>query len=230
MNKIITTSQYALVYAVSALMITVLMFSLVLEPTLGRAAASTNDTFLITQEITDEISFLVPAADVTMVGPIQGVSGGYATGTTYAVVRSNSNSGYTMDISFSNAPAMRGNTTFSTGIRDYATSSSMMQPSFTFVASSAAQFGYTVAASTTSDLDPSFLNNGSTCNAGAGYTANRCWMTPSTTAYRIINRSTSAPSGATTTLTFHINVPSNPSPALDEDFYTATATLTATNQ
>lgn len=230
MNKIITTSQYALVYAVSALMLTVLMFSLVLEPTLGRAAASTNDTFLITQEITDEISFLVPAADVTMVGPIQGVSGGYATGTTYAVVRSNSNSGYTMDISFSNAPAMRGNTTFSTGIRDYATSSSMMQPSFTFVASSAAQFGYTVAASTTSDLDPSFLNDGSTCNAGAGYTANRCWMTPSTTAYRIINRSTSAPSGATTTLTFHINVPSNPSPALDEDFYTATATLTATNQ
>ncbi len=230
MNKIITTSQYALVYAVSALLLTVLMFSLVLEPTLGRAAASTNDTFLITQEITDEISFLVPAADVTMVGPIQGVTGGYATGTTYAVVRSNSNSGYVMDISFSNAPAMRGNTTFSTGIRDYATSSSMMQPSFTFVASSAAQFGYTVAASTTSDLDPSFLNNGSTCNAGAGYTANRCWMTPSTTAYRIINRSTSAPSGATTTLTFHINVPSNPSPALDEDFYTATATLTATNQ
>mgnify|MGYP003553646226 CR=1 FL=1 len=230
MNKIITTSQYALVYAVSALLLTVLMFSLVLEPTLGRAAASTNDTFLITQEITDEISFLVPAADVTMVGPVQGVSGGYATGTTYAVVRSNSNSGYTMDISFSNAPAMRGNTTFSTGIRDYATSSSMMQPSFTFVASSAAQFGYTVAASTTSDLDPSFLNNGSTCNAGAGYTANRCWMTPSTTAYRIINRSTSAPTGATTTLTFHINVPSNPSPALDEDFYTATATLTATNQ
>lgn len=230
MNKIITTSQYATMYALSALVLTTLLFSLVLEPTLGRAAATANDTFLITQSITDEISFLVPAADVTMVGPIQGVTGGYATGTTYAVVRSNSNSGYTMDISFSNAPAMRGNTTFSTGIRDYATSSSMMQPSFTFVASSAAQFGYTVAASTTSDLDPSFLNNGSTCNAGAGYTANRCWMTPSTTAYRIINRSTSAPSGATTTLTFHINVPSNPSPALDEDFYTATATLTATNQ
>jgi hypothetical protein len=230
MNKIIITSRYALVYALSVSLLVTVLFSLVLEPTLGRAAASANDTFLITQSITDEISFLVPAADVSMVGPIQGVTGGYATGTTYAVVRSNSNSGYTMDISFSNAPAMRGNTTLSTGIRDYATSSSMVQPSFTFVASSAAQFGYTVAASTTSDLDPSFQNDGSTCNAGSGYTANRCWMTPSTTAYRIINRSTSAPSGATTTLTFHINVPSNPSPALDEDFYTATATLTATNQ
>jgi hypothetical protein len=230
MNKIITTSQYAFAYAIGSILIVTILFSLVLEPTLGRAAATANDTFLITQEITDEISFLVPAADVTMVGPIQGVTGGYATGTTYAVVRSNSNSGYTMDISFSNAPAMRGNTTFSTGIRDFATSSTMTQPSFTFVASSAAQFGYTVAASTTSDLDPSFLNDGSTCNAGAGYTAGRCWMTPSTTAYRIINRSTSAPSGATTTLTFHVMVPSNPSPALDEDFYTATATLTATNQ
>ena len=230
MNKIITTSQYACIYAVSALVMSALLFSLILEPTLGRAAASANDTFLITQQITDEISFLVPAADVTMVGSIQGVTGGYATGTTYAVVRSNSNSGYTMDISFSNAPAMRGTSTLSTAIRDFATSSSMIEPSFTFVASSAAQFGYTVAASTTSDLDPSFLNDGSTCNAGAGYTANRCWMSPSTTAYRIVNRSTSAPSGATTTLTFHIEVPSNPSPSLDEDFYVATATLTATNQ
>ncbi|MFM2339851.1 MAG: hypothetical protein RLZZ360_487 [Candidatus Parcubacteria bacterium] len=230
MNKIVVSSRFALQYAISLALLFVILFSLILEPTLGQAAASINDTFLISQEITDEISFLVPAADVTMVGAIQGVSGGYATGTTYAVVRSNSNSGYTMDISFSNTPAMRGNTTFSTAIRDFATSSSMMQPSFTFVASSAAQFGYTVAASTTSDLDPSFLNDGSACNAGAGYTANRCWMTPSTTAYRIINRSTSAPSGATTTLTFHIEVPSNPSPSVDEDFYTATATLTATNQ
>lgn len=230
MNKFIITSQYALMYAFSAILVMALLFSLILEPTLGRAAASANDTFLITQQITDEISFLVPAADVTMVGSIQGVTGGYATGTTYAVVRSNSNSGYTMDISFSNAPAMRGTSTLSTAIRDFATSSTMMQPSFAFVSSTSAQFGYTVSASTTSDLDPSFLNNGTICNSGAGFTANTCWMTPSTTAYRIINRSTSAPTGATTTLTFKIEVPSNPSPAVEEDFYVATATLTATNQ
>jgi hypothetical protein len=229
MSQIIQASRIAILYAISIVLVGALTYSLI-EPTIGRAAASATDTFLITQQITDEISFLTTAADVTMVGSIQGVTGGAATGTTFAVVRSNSNSGYTMDITFSGAPAMRGTSTLSTAIRDFASSSSMVQPSFAFTASTAAQFGYTVAASTTSDLDPSFLNNGTTCNAGVSYTANTCWMSPSTTAFRIVNRSTSAPTGATTTLTFRVTVPSNPSPALDEDFYVATATLTATNQ
>jgi hypothetical protein len=220
----------ALVYAVTAVTIAAVLFSVVLEPTIGRAAASANDTFTIRQEITDEISFLVTAADVTMVGPIQGVTGGTATGTTLAVVRSNSNSGYTLDIAFSNSPAMRGETTLSTAIRNFASSSNMIEPNFTFTASTAAMFGYTVAASTTSDLDQSFLNNGSICNAGAGFTANTCWMSPSTTNFRVVNRPTSAPTGATTSFTFRVTVPSNPSPAVDEDFYQATATLTATNQ
>jgi hypothetical protein len=52
----------------------------------------------------------------------------------------------------------------------------------------------------------------------------------STSNYRIINRSTPAGEGATTSMTFRVQVPSSPSPALDEDFYTATATLTAVNQ
>ncbi len=223
-------TKTALMYAVAAITMATMLFSIVLEPTIGRAAASANDTFTIRQQITDEISFLVTAADVTMVGPIQGVTGGTATGTTFAVVRSNSNSGYTMDISFSNSPAMRGETTLSSAIRNFASSSNMIEPNYTFTASTAAMFGYTVAASTTSDLDPSFLNDGSVCNAGAGFTANTCWMTPSTTNFRVINRPTSAPSGATTSFTFRVTVPSNPSPAVDEDFYQATATLTATNQ
>ncbi|MCU0678061.1 MAG: hypothetical protein MUF19_00535 [Candidatus Pacebacteria bacterium] len=229
MNRITYAGKAAILYSLSIVLIGAFLYSLI-EPTISRAAASATDTFLITQQITDEISFLTTAADVTMVGSIQGVTGGHATGTTFAVVRSNSNSGYTMDITFSGAPAMRGTSTLSTAIRDFASSSSMVQPSFAFTASTAAQFGYTVAASTTSDLDPSFLNNGTTCNAGVSYTANTCWMSPSTTAFRIVNRSTSAPTGATTTLTFRVTVPSNPSPALDEDFYVATATLTATNQ
>lgn len=229
MNRFTHVSKIALFYSVSLVLIGAFLYSLI-EPTIGRAAAPINDTFLITQQITDEISFLTTAADVTMVGPIQGVTGGAATGTTFVVVRTNSNSGYTMDLTFSGAPAMRGTSTLSTAIRDFATSSTMMQPNFTFTASSAALFGYTVAASTTSDLDPSFLNDGVTCNAGAGYTADRCWMTPSTTAYRIINRATSAPTGATTTLNFKLIVPNNPSPTVVEDFYVATATLTATNQ
>lgn len=228
MNKLTSVTINASIAAVTIASLLVASYVLV-EPTMGRAAATASEVFTITQEITDEISFQA-VTDVTMVSSIQGVTGGYATGTTFAVVRSNSNSGYTMDIAFANSPAMRGSSTLSTAIRNFATSSTQTQPSFIFVASTSAQFGYTVAASTTSDLDPSFLNNGTICNSGAGYTANSCWMTPSTTNYRIIDRDTPANDGATTTLTFHIQVPNNPSPVLDEDFYIATATLTATNQ
>jgi len=231
MNIISPLATYITHSVTCALLVTFIVPAafLLVEPTMSRAAASaTTDTFTIRQQITDEISFLVAAADVTMVGSIQGVTGGQATGTTFAVIRSNSNSGYTMDIAFSNNPAMRGETTLSTAIRDYGVPGA--EPTFAFNASTSAQFAYTVAASTTTDLDPSFLNNGSTCNAGSSYTAATCWKGPSTSNFRIINRPTSAPSGATTTLTFRVNVPSNPTPSLDEDFYTATATLTATNQ
>jgi hypothetical protein len=223
--SIVTSWQFAVV----SIVILALTFS-VFEPTISRAAASATDTFVVRQQITDEISFLVTASDVNMVGSIQGVTGGHATGSTYAVVRSNSNSGYTLDIAFSSNPAMLGTSTLSTAILNFATSGTQMQPSYAFTASTAAQFGYTVSASTSSDLDPSFLNDTTICNSGSTYTANTCWMTPSTTAYRIVNRTTAAPSGATTTITFRVTVPQNPSPSVEEDYYVATATLTATNQ
>jgi len=217
----------ALFAALAGLVIMTLLF-MAAEPTVSRgAAASTTDVFTIRQQITDEISFLVPAADVTMNGAIQGVTGGTAHGTTTFVVRSNSNSGYTVDVAFSGTPAMRGETTNSQSLRNYGSSS---EPTFLFFASSSAQFGYTVNASTTADLDPSFLDNGSACNVGAADNVGGCWMGPSTVPFRIINRTTPAGTGATTSMSFRVVVPSSPSPALDEDFYTATATLTATNQ
>lgn len=227
MQKIMQGLIYKQVSVTTALLLAFALLYSGLEPVVGRAQVT--DDFTIRQQITDEISFLVPAANVTMAGSIQGLTGGYATGTTYAVVRTNSSTGYTMDIAFSNSPAMRGETTLSTAIRNFGDTAG--EPSFTFGASTSAQFGYTVAASSTTDLDQSFLDNGSACNqSGGSYTANRCWKAPSTTNFRIVNRSSSAGTGATTTLVFHVAVPNNPSPAVDEDFYTATATLTATNQ
>ncbi len=221
-NFILNVSKQAIMLATAIVVMVAFVFTL-LEPTLGFAIT---DDFTIRQQITDEISFTVPAADVTMVGAIQGITGGNATGTTQTVVRTNSAAGYTMDISFSGAPAMRGEVSTSSAIRDYVAA----EPTFTFTASSAALFAYTVTASTTADLDPSFLNNGAACNTGAGSTVDRCWKGPATSNFRIVNRSTSASGGATTTLKFLVNVPNNPSPALVQDFYTATATLTALNQ
>ena len=196
-----------------------------LEPVVSQAVPS---IFSVRQQITGEISFLVPPTNIVMNGALAGITGGTATGTTYAVVQTNQATGYTMDISFQNSPAMLGETTGSTAIKNYG---STTEPTYGFFASTSAQLAYTVSASTTSDLDQSFLNNGSACNAGAGFTANTCWQGPTSTSnYRIISRSTAASTGATTTLQFKVHVPLNPSPVLQSDFYTATATLTAVTQ
>jgi hypothetical protein len=200
------------------------------EPTVGQAV--TSGPFTIKTTITDEISFLVNAANVVATGSINGITGGTANGSTTAVVRTNSSNGYNMTLAFfdnGSGHAMQGDVSDSDSIRDYAAVGG--QPTFLFsTASTSAVFGYTVSADDTSDVDPSFLNNGAACNVGSTHTSDRCWMEPSTTGFTIINRASEATTGATSTISFRIHVPSNPSPGLVADVYTATATLTALNQ
>ena len=223
---------------VHALLIAVLVTGLgiavytVFEPAITHSQV--NDTFIVTQTITDEISFLVNAADVTMDGSINGITGGFATGTTYAVVQTNDSDGYNMTIRFPYATTsgMQGDTTASV-INNY-TPAAAGVPDYEWVdngAGGASEFGYTVNASTTADLDTTFRNNGTACNnAAGGDVAYKCWLNGSTTAETIVNRTSgSAATGATTTIRFKVAVPSNPTPNLDADTYTATATLTATN-
>lgn len=201
-----------------------------IEPTVGQAV--TSGPFTIKTTITDEISFLVGAANVVATGSINGLTGGTANGSTTAVVRTNSSTGYNMSIAFADnlsGQAMLGDISGSDAIRDYAAVGG--QPTFLFsTASTSAVFGYTVSATDPSDVDPSFLNNGSVCNSGSTLTADRCWMEPMTTGFTIINRASDATSGATSTVSFRIHVPNNPNPGLVADVYTATATLTALNQ
>ncbi len=229
-TRYIAATWYASIAAITISALLALSFFLV-EPQVSQAIDS--NPFTIKTTITDEISFLVQPANVTATGSINGITGGTANGSTSAVVRTNSATGYEMSIRFANngsQDAMQGDTTGSDAIKDYQVGTST-EPTFLFsTASSAAVFGYTVSAADPSDLDASFLNNGSACNVGSTYTADRCWMTPTTTPFQIIDRTSDAPSGATTTLHFRIHVPSSPSPSLVADVYTATATLTALNQ
>ena len=208
--------EFSRALAVGALIGAMLMIIyLAFEPIISRAVT---DTFEVTQQITGEISFATPAADVTMSPALPSLTGGTSTGATQVVVSTNSATGYTMDIGTSSIPNF-GSTTV---------------PAFTFSApANSASFGYSVEASTTSDVDPSFLDNGTACNTGTGNTADRCWLSPTSTApgERIINRATIPPaSGATTTVKFQLIVSPNPNPSIPADFYTATATLTALNQ
>ncbi len=207
--------------AVAMILITFVIF----EPVIGRAAT---DEFIITQTITGEVSFKTAASDVSLGPAIQGLTGGVRNGATYVVITTNDTNGYNLTIAFSNSAAMQRNGGGG-DIPDYVTAVAGFAD-FVFDSTKPyGQFGYTVSASTTADLDLSFRNDGASCNStGGGEVAASCWMNPSTTAETIVNRSSATPAGgSTTTLHFRVDVPPNPVPAISTGVYTATATLTA---
>jgi hypothetical protein len=203
-------------------------FFFLTEPTLSHSQVY--DQFIISQTVTAEISFLATANDVTMSPSIPGLTGGTANGVTQVRVYTNNATGYSMTIAASGTPAMQGVSQGGT-IPNY-TSAVTGVPDFTFsVGANTGEFGYTVSASTTSDLAQKFLDNGTTCNVGSADTSTSasCWYGLSTTATSTINRTTpTAASGATTTLFFRTQITSNPVPSIAEDIYIATTTLTAT--
>ena len=220
----VTAASHAFVAAVT---ISALLLGgfLVAEPQISHGQVDT-DEFIITQYITDETSFSVLPTDVVMTGSINGVTGGQATGTTDFQVQSNNSTGYYVEIRFDNdigTEAMLGTSTQSQAIRDFDDGGG--EPLFEFTASTAAQFGYTVTSDTPSDTDGSFLYSGSTCNSGSTQAVNQCWKAPETTGFRIVDRGTAAPSGATSTINFRVNVPSNAVPIPSAENYIATATL-----
>ncbi|MEK7639489.1 MAG: hypothetical protein AAB388_05000 [Patescibacteria group bacterium] len=227
-KRIVQSVWFSAAAALAAISLLAMSF-LLAEPRIGHGQASDTATFRIRQTITDETTFLVNPSNVTMSGNINGLTGGNATGSTPFSVQSNNASGYYVEIDFfdnGTPEAMIGDDDDSESIRDWSGATST--PIYTFTASTAAQFAYTINSSTTLDTDDSFLYNGSNLCQGAGASSQsiyHCWMTPSTTAFRIVDRSTAAPSGATSTLIFKVNVPSSPAPTLTAQTYTATATL-----
>ncbi len=216
-------------FVAGVLAVAILGFSfLSFEPSVSRAISS---NFTVTQQITNEISFIATTSATTMVGSIAGLTGGYATGTNVTVVNTNNATGYNMTIAFPTTTSGRAMQASSSAyISDYtpvgtaptSTDFSWIDPT----TGSAARFGYTVRASTTGEVSSFFMNNGSTCFAGSTETNDRCWARPSTTAMTIIN-STSPNGSSTSTIKFKVAVPSAPSPALPAAFYYATGTLTA---
>lgn len=223
-------SQAATYALLASLTIVSLLFTafFLAEPAISYGQQAVSNDFTIRQTITDESSFLVQPSNVTMAGNIAGVTGGNATGTTYFVVKSNNSTGYYIEIDFfdnSGTQAMLGDVSGSESLLDY-TGDVVGQPSYNFTVSTAAQFAYNVVSSTTADSDNSFLNNGaSACNTGSNGSLAKCWKAPSTTPFAIVNRSTAAVSGATTTIQFKVNVPSGATPVPVAETYTATATL-----
>ena len=194
------------------------------EPAVSNAVT---DVFTVTQTITSEISFTATAADVTMDGSIAGTSGGSSFGSTQFTVSTNDSAGYNVTIEADSDPALAGDTQ-GDDIANYTETSSGV-PDYTYSVPSGEEFAYSVSASTTADLDQSFKDNGSTtCTTGSADTGGEasCWLGfDALNAETIINRSSEAPTGATSTVFFRVTV--NSGSTLVEDTYTADVTLTA---
>lgn len=215
--------------SISVLCVLLLTFVLI-EPAISSGATTAQNTFTIAQVINSELAFSVPASNVLLSPDLGGITGGTADGWTQFIVTAGSSSGYSVVLAASSSLGMIGNASSTNYIPAYAFPG-ITTPQFDFtVPANKAYFGYTVEASTTSDLSQAFKDDGaSLCGTGSADTLNKCWLNASTTAVIIVSRATPTPaSGATTTLKFRVTINSNPSPIIPDDTYVATTTLTAT--
>lgn len=205
-------------------MIIVICLYMTIEPVVSFGSSST-----VSQSVTSELSIITPANNIGLSPNIDVSVGGQASGQTQIVVATNDHLGYSMTIQASSSLGMIGNSSSTQYIPAYVTSVAGI-PDYNFtVPANTAYFGYTVEASTTSDLSSSFKDSLGVCgNSLGGDTQDKCWISATTTPYTIINRSTQTLlSGSTTTLKFLVYINSNPSPGIVNDTYVATTTLTA---
>ena len=200
-----------------------------IEPAIS-LGATTASQFTISQTINSELSFALPPSNVVMSPTLGGITGGTSNGMTSFAVDSSNLTGYNMTIAASSSVGMIGNASSSNSIPAYVSTVPGI-PDYTFTTPvHSARFGYTVNATTSSDVVPLFRNSGSACNqSGGASNGTNCWLAATTTAVQIINRTTPTPTtGATSTLIFQVQITSNPTPPIPNDTYVATTTLTAT--
>lgn len=196
------------------------------EPTVANGQASANDDIVVTQEIVGEISITIASTTMQMDGTIAGLTGGSSRATTTVNVKANNATGYNLTIQFASTTAMLqdGGAGY---IDNYNTGDANGDYDMSVGAGESA-FAYSISGIST-DIVTAFKNDGGSCGVGANSTLGKCWYNQSDAenTVNLINRSTSTPSGgATSTINFQVQVGSGSS--LETGFYTATSTLTAT--
>ena len=201
------------------------------EPAVSYAVANATSQFTVKQIVNVEISFLTPGSNIVLAPSLGGISGGDATGTVQVVVETNNRTGYNMTIMASSSGNMVGEASTTNKIAAY-TPTVGGTPDFNFnVAANGAEFGFTAAASSTSELATAFQTNGSSCGlSGSNASLAHCWMNATSTApgtQVILTTGPTTYSGSTSTLAFHVKIMPNPLPMIPNDTYTATTTLTA---
>lgn len=189
------------------------------EPQLASAVGSSTT---VTQTVTSEVTISTPGP-VTMSGSIPGITGGTATGAATWTVKTNDTLGFAMTVNASAAPAL------ASGGNSFADYGATATPDYNWsTLATDSRFGFSILPATIADAVANFKNNGTTCNIGAGVTANKCWLAFSgTTPVPVINRSSATAVGGEAEVV-NFQAQSGASHFQPSGTYTATITATAT--
>lgn len=196
-----------------------------LESTAGEIATgeSASDSFRIFagfQQMQGSYISLSSTGDVAL-SAIQGVSGGFSTGSTTMTVITDNVAGYQLTIEAEGDPAMQSETD---SIADYVPVASP-DPDFTFTTdASDSHFGFSPEGA---DLVQRYLDATGLCNQSGGSDTNdACWDGLSTTPRTIATGSGSNhPTGADTVIEFQVGIGGSVNQTVGS--YTATTTVTA---
>ena len=193
-----------------------------IEPAISYGAVSVTSQFTISQTVFSEIAFATPASNIIMSPTLGGITGGTSNGATSVAVKTNNLTGYNMTIMASTSLGMQGVASSTNHIPAYISAVGGI-PDYNFN-TTVNGFGYNASST---DVVQAFQNNGASCNTSTVNSSSNCWLAATTTAVTIINRNIPTPStGATTTLSFRVNLIANS--MIPNDTYIATTTLTAT--
>lgn len=195
-----------------------------LESTAGEIATGESSSATYTlkagyQQMQEVYIAMAGFAAINLSPSIPGISGGFSNGSTTVTVTTDSVSGYSLQISASQSPAMQKG---GDSIADYTPAGA--DPDFNYITDAAdSHFGFTPEGV---DIVERYKDNGAVCNAGSTDTSVSCWDGLSTVNRVIASRSSANhPEGSTTTLNFRVGI--GGSVFQPSGTYEATTTITA---
>lgn len=176
----------------------------------------------------DEVYISITSPSDCVLSPsLGGIAGGASNCFAVWTIVTDSPAGFTASLTATSTGmdgsgyVMKGNTQ-GDWIDNY-TENSYNIPDYNWSVSNAAEFGYTATTTTAADLVSAFKNTASACN-GSTMTNDQCWISASSTARQLINRTSPAISGINLSIHFRVQINSH---VVISDTYTATTTITA---
>ncbi len=187
---------------------------------IGSNSSGVESQITTKQQILSELSMTVASTSITMLPAIPGLTGGAGYGETDVNIVTNNTTGYTVTLSASSTGGTMVGDVIGYAIPAYSPTDGIPTTWASSTSGGTALFGFAVEA-VSSETESGSLWNSKNDNL---------YFTSATSGpITILKRNTHTTyAGATSTLHFRVEVPPNPNPAVPEDWYTATTTLTAT--